>query len=75
MYNTRFEPFGEQLPDSAALRREEPRWRGRLLTAGVGLFWGLVGVIVVARAVYFDPDIAEAFLVAVAQGVRSVVNL
>ena len=27
----------------------------RLEQAGVGLFWGLVGVIVLARALYFEP--------------------
>ena len=29
--------------------------RNWLEQAGVGLFWGLVGVIVLARALYFEP--------------------
>jgi hypothetical protein len=51
-----FDPFGEVVPtaDSAA---GPGRASSRLKSAGVGLFWGLVGVIVLARAVYFEPGV------------------
>ena len=49
-----FDPFGEVVPtaDSAAAPEHASNW---LKSAGVGLFWGLVGIIVLARAVYFEP--------------------
>ncbi|MET3843930.1 hypothetical protein ABIE49_006008 [Bradyrhizobium sp. OAE829] len=49
-----FDPFGELVPtaDSAAAPERASGW---LKSAGVGLFWGLVGVIVLARAMYFEP--------------------
>ena len=49
-----FDPFGELVPtaDSAAAPKHAS---SRLKSAGVGLFWGLVGVIVLARAIYFEP--------------------
>ena len=49
-----FDPFGELVPtaDSAAAPERASSW---LKSAGVGLFWGLVGIIVLARAMYFEP--------------------
>ena len=49
-----FDPFGELVPtaDSAAAPEHSSSW---LKPAGVGLFWGLVGIIVLARATYFEP--------------------
>ena len=49
-----FDPFGEPVPtaDSAVAPERASRW---VKSAGVSLFWGLVGVIVLARAMYFDP--------------------
>ena len=64
-----FDPFGELVPtaDSAAAPERASNW---LKSAGVGLFWGLVGIIVLARAIYFEPS-AFSFgrAVAWAQGV------
>jgi hypothetical protein len=49
-----FDPFGELVPtaDSAVEPERAPSW---LKSAGVGLFWSLVGIIVLARAMYFEP--------------------
>lgn len=49
-----FDPFGELVPtaEQAAAPERASSW---LKPAGVGLFWGLVGVIVLARAMYFEP--------------------
>ena len=51
-----FDPFGEPVPtaDSAAAPAHTSKW---LKSAGIGLFWGLVGVIVLARAMYFEPGV------------------
>ena len=48
-----FDPFGEPVPtaDSAVAPEYGSNW---LKSAGVGLFWGLVGIIVLARAIYFE---------------------
>jgi hypothetical protein len=60
MGRLRYEPFGERLApqDEAA-----PRSRGSkyLLWAGTGLFWSLVGAIVMARAVLFEPGVFDHF--------------
>ncbi len=52
---SRFDPFGEQvaMADTAESTRGS-RW---LTRTGAGLFWALVIVIVVARAVYFEPGV------------------
>ncbi|MCK1642338.1 hypothetical protein IVA95_33485 [Bradyrhizobium sp. 157] len=50
-----FDPFGEPVPavDPSTASVGASKW---LKPAGIGLFWGLVGVIVLARAVYFEPS-------------------
>ncbi|ANV99657.1 hypothetical protein [Bradyrhizobium icense] len=54
MIQPAFDPFGEPVP--AVVPSTSPvrasKW---LKSAGVSLFWGLVGVIVLARAVFFEP--------------------
>ena len=55
-----YEPFGERLaPEGEA----GPRSRASkyLLWAGTGLFWSLVGTIVLARAAYFEPGFFDGF--------------
>ncbi len=64
----KFDPFGEPvaMADSTpSLRRSA--W---LMWAGTGLFWSLVLTIVLARAIFFEPGIFNAFehAVAFAQG-------
>ena len=64
-----FEPFGERLVLEGAPR---PRSRASkyLLWAGTGLFWSLVGTIVLARAAFFEPGIFDSFnrVAALAEG-------
>ena len=63
-----FDPFGEVVPtaDSAAAPERGSDW---LKSAGVGLFWSTVGIIVLARAIYFEPGaFSFANAVAWAQG-------
>jgi hypothetical protein len=49
-----FDPFGEPVPSTEPVAAPKSASK-RLEQAGVGLFWGLVGVIVLARALYFEP--------------------
>ena len=67
-----FDPFGEPVPSTDPVSAPE-RASKRLESAGVGLFWGLVGIIVLARALYFEPG-AFSFsgALAWAQGVVTV---
>jgi hypothetical protein len=61
MADDRFEPFGESVEDSKILhapRDDFPRYFERV---GMGFFWMLVSVVVVARALYFDPDLGARF--------------
>jgi hypothetical protein len=57
-----FDSFGERLPTYDAQTRGPQnvvsRW---ILRAGIGLFWTLVAVVVAARVIYFDPDLAAKF--------------
>jgi hypothetical protein len=60
MERLRYEPFGERLaPEGEA----GPRSRASkyLLWTGTALFWSLVGAIVIARAVFFDPGVFDEF--------------
>jgi hypothetical protein len=55
-----FEPFGERLvPQQDA--RAQSRFAKYLLWAGTGVFWSLVGAIVLARAAFFEPGIFDGF--------------
>jgi hypothetical protein len=60
MERLRYEPFGEPL---APEREAGPRSRASryLLWAGTALFWSLVGAIVSARAVFFEPGVFDDF--------------
>lgn len=59
MRPVQFDSFGE--PVAQAID-EEPTTASRIaLRSGVGLFWAAVVAIVAARAIYFDPAVAEKF--------------
>jgi hypothetical protein len=59
---TQFDSFGERLPEYEAQTRGPQsavsRW---MLRGGIGLFWSLVAVVLAARVIYFDPDLAAKF--------------
>jgi hypothetical protein len=55
MSTTKFEPFGELLPQDGPGKRQQPKAASAILSAvGQGCFWFLVVAIVVTRA-YFAP--------------------
>ena len=55
-----YEPFGERLvPERDGRPRSSVSTY--LLSTGTGLFWSLVGAIVLARAAYFQPGIFDGF--------------
>jgi len=60
MDRLRYEPFGERLvaQGDAAPPSRASRY---LLWAGTSLFWSLVGAIVIARAVFFEPGVFDDF--------------
>jgi hypothetical protein len=58
----KFDPFGEAVKyQEPRLSRPQEAVGGWLARAGAGIFWSLVFVILIARAAYFDPDVAEKF--------------
>jgi hypothetical protein len=60
MDRLRYEPFGERLaPEGDAA--QPSRASRYLLWGGTGLFWSLVGGIVIARAVFFEPGVFDEF--------------
>ncbi|TPQ37723.1 hypothetical protein C2U70_10430 [Bradyrhizobium guangdongense] len=60
MERVNFEPFGERLaPQGDA--RPQSRASKYLLWTGTGLFWSLVGAIVLARAAFFEPGVFDGF--------------
>ena len=60
MERLRFEPFGERLvPEGDAAPRS--RASKYLLWTGTALFWSLVGAIVIARAIFFEPGVFDEF--------------
>jgi hypothetical protein len=62
MQEMRFEAFGEPVKyDESPVAPPQGQISSWLTLAGTSLFWSLVAVIVVARAVYFVPDIAGKF--------------
>jgi hypothetical protein len=61
MGDTQFEPFGESVEDSELLNAAHDDFSRRFERVGMGIFWGLVGVVVFARALYFDPDFGARF--------------
>jgi len=78
MSQSAFDPFGEPVPaaEPSPASDRATKW---LKSAGTGMFWLLVAVIVLARAVYFEPgslsfDRAVAWmqgLLAVLQGLAA----
>lgn len=62
MQQTQFDSFGERLPEYDLQTRGPQdavsRW---MLRGGIGLFWSLVIVVIAARVIYFDPDLAAKF--------------
>jgi len=59
MERLRYEPFGERLAsegDAAPSRVSK-----YMLWAGIGLFWSLVGAIVIGRAIFFEPGVFDDF--------------
>jgi hypothetical protein len=62
MQEVRFEAFGEPLKyDQSSVAPPQGPISSWLTLAGTSLFWSLVAVIVVARAIYFVPDLAGKF--------------
>jgi hypothetical protein len=55
-----YEPFGERLTPARDARPHSSVSKF-LLWVGSGLFWSLVGAIVLARAAYFQPGIFDGF--------------
>jgi hypothetical protein len=56
MSTTKFEPFGELLPENGLGKREQPKAASAILSAiGQSFFWLLVVAIVVTRVAYFSP--------------------
>jgi hypothetical protein len=77
MQEIRFEAFGEPVKyDKSPVAAPDGPISSWLTLAGTGLFWSLVAVIVVARAVYFVPDLAGKFwqLEALGRTVRTVIG-
>jgi hypothetical protein len=59
MERLRYEPFGEHLaPEGGAAPSRASKY---LLWAGAGLFWSLVGGIVIGRAIFFEPGVFDDF--------------
>jgi hypothetical protein len=62
MQEMRFEAFGEPVKyEESPVAAPQGPISSWLTLAGTSLFWSLVAVIVVARAVYFVPDLADKF--------------
>jgi hypothetical protein len=61
MQEMRFEAFGEPVKYESTVAAPQGPISSWLTVVGTSLFWSLVAVIVVARAVYFVPDMAGKF--------------
>jgi hypothetical protein len=62
MQEMRFEAFGEPVKyDESYVAPPQGPVSSWLTLVGTSLFWSLVAVIVVARAIYFVPDLAGKF--------------
>ena len=60
MERLRYEPFGEHLAPEGDVAPS--RGSKYLLWAGAGLFWSLVGGIVIGRAIVFEPGVFDDFI-------------
>ena len=59
MERLRYEPFGERLvPEGDTAHSRASKY---LLWVGNGLFWSLVGTIVIGRAIFFEPGVFDDF--------------
>lgn len=77
MQEVRFEAFGEPVKyDEPAIAAPQGSISSWMTVAGTGLFWSLVVAIVVARAIYFTPDMAGKFwqLEALGRTVRTILG-
>jgi hypothetical protein len=77
MQEIRFEAFGEPVKyDESPVAAPQGPVSSWLTLAGTSLFLSLVAVIVVARAIYFVPDLAGKFwqLEAVGRTARTVIG-
>ncbi len=75
MRDVQYDAFGETV--SGVARAGGPfqsRVSKVVMRAGVGLFWGLVTIIVAARVTYFDPDLAKTFGAFAANCVQAVLH-
>ncbi|MBI3699817.1 MAG: hypothetical protein HY242_05150 [Afipia sp.] len=60
MKQAKYEPFGEAV--NVSDRMQSQSHTSKLLTRiGAAVFWLLAGTIVIARGVYFEPGIFDAF--------------
>ena len=60
MERLRYEPFGERLaPEGGVAPSRASKY---LLWAGAGVFWSLIGAIVVGRAIFFEPGVFDDFI-------------
>jgi hypothetical protein len=72
-----FDPFGEPVKyGEPRLSAPQGAVGGWLARAGTGIFWSVVVMIVIARAVYFDPDFAGKFgqVAALSRAVRAMLG-
>lgn len=60
MERPQYEPFGERLAPEGEVATASRASR-YLLRTGAGLFWSLVGTIVLARAAFFEPGVFDSF--------------
>jgi hypothetical protein len=73
----KFDSFGERLNyDERGQSTPSKPVAGWLARAGTGIFWSLVFVILVARAVCFDPDFARKFgqVAALSRAIRTILG-
>ena len=70
MSDLQFEPFGEQV-DRYASGSPPTSLQGVVSRVGIGIFWMLVAGIVIARAMFFDPEFAQTFVAYLATGVHA----
>jgi hypothetical protein len=62
MPETKFDSFGEPVNYSeSSVAQSAGAVAGWLARAGTVIFWSLVAIILVARAVFYDPNIAGRF--------------
>lgn len=70
-----FDSFGEPVKyDESRLSPPQGAVAGWLARAGTSIFWSLVVVILVARAIYFDPDLAGKFGQFAALAIRTILG-